>query len=143
MTLSLTEARGSPISSTRIMRTILTWLAEASIAVTLVAGVAQVAHAEHGNYPQTGYSQATIPPAVSLEELEQARGQGGVVNVTQLTNSQLNAELGNNIAVGNVTGNNTIDDSFSRASGLFSIIQNTGNNVIIQDSIIVNVTIFP
>ncbi|QIB65311.1 hypothetical protein [Kineobactrum salinum] len=66
-----------------------------------------------------------------------------MVDVTQLTNSQLNADLGDNIAIGNVTGDNVIDDSFSRASGLFSIIQNTGNNVIIQDSTIVNVTIFP
>lgn len=81
--------------------------------------------------------------AVTLKELEQARGQGGVINVTQLTNAQLNADLGDNVAIGNVTGSNSIDESFSRASGLFSIIQNTGNNVIIQDSVIVNVTIFP
>lgn len=86
---------------------------------------------------------ATHISAVTLDELAQARGQGGVINVTQLTNAQLNANLNDNVAVGNVTGNNFIDDSFSRASGLFSIIQNTGNNVIIQDSIIVNVTIFP
>jgi hypothetical protein len=86
---------------------------------------------------------ATIVTAVSLNELDNARGQGGVVNVTQLTNAQLNANLTDNAAVGNVTGNNVIDDSFSRSTGLFSIIQNTGNNVIIQDSVIVNVTILP
>lgn len=102
---------------------------------------------------QTGLADALDPSftaprapaanAVSLDELGQARGQGGVVNVTQLTNAQLNADLGDNIAIDNVTGDNVIDGSFSRASGLFSIIQNTGNNVIIQDSTIVNVTIFP
>lgn len=42
------------------------------------------------------------------------------------------------------TGNNTISgDSFSGASGLPSVIQNTGNNVLIQNGVIVNVQMKP
>lgn len=79
---------------------------------------------------------------VLLTDLEQVTGLGGVVDVTNNTN--LEAVLTDNTATDSVTGNNTIDaGSFSEASGVFSIIQNTGNNVIIQDSTIITVTITP
>jgi hypothetical protein len=42
------------------------------------------------------------------------------------------------------TGNNSISgDSFAGASGLPSVIQNTGNNVLIQNGVIVNVQMKP
>ena len=69
---------------------------------------------------------------VLLGDLEQERGMGGVVDVTDNYNAN------------SVTGNNSIDrGSFNDASGVFSIIQNTGNNVIIQESTIITVTIAP
>lgn len=79
---------------------------------------------------------------VMLEELDQIRGLGGVVDVT--SNADLGAVLTNNDASNSVTGYNIIDQgSFNDASGIFSIIQNTGNNVIIQDSTIITITISP
>lgn len=82
--------------------------------------------------------------AVLLDELDQVRGRGGVVDITAIVNSNIEAELSNNTANNNVTGFNIIDNgAFTEANGIFSIIQNTGNNVIIQDSTIVNVTITP
>ncbi|WP_166424269.1 hypothetical protein [Paraglaciecola sp. 20A4] len=79
---------------------------------------------------------------VLIEDLEQERGLGGVVDVTN--NSHLEAVLTHNYNSNSVTGNNSIDrGSFNEASGVFSIIQNTGNNVIIQDSTIITVTIAP
>ncbi|PKH87098.1 hypothetical protein [Colwellia sp. Bg11-28] len=79
---------------------------------------------------------------VLLEELDQIRGLGGVVDVT--SNANLGAELTNNGVNNSVTGYNIIDQgSFTDASGVFSIIQNTGNNVIIQDSTIITITITP
>ncbi|MFQ3234709.1 MAG: hypothetical protein ACI9C4_000260 [Paraglaciecola sp.] len=79
---------------------------------------------------------------VLLEDLDQERGLGGVADVTN--NETLEAILTNNSNTNGITGNNTIDaGSFSEASGVFSIIQNTGNNVIIQDSTIITVTITP
>jgi len=79
---------------------------------------------------------------VMLEELDQIRGLGGVVDVTN--NADLRAVLTDNDANNSVTGYNIIDQgSFNDASGIFSIIQNTGNNVIIQDSTIITITISP
>lgn len=80
--------------------------------------------------------------AVELDELEQVRGMGGVVDVTTVSNANLEASLANNFAVNNVNGFNIIDHgAFTEASGIVSVIQNTGNNVIIQDSTIINVTV--
>ena len=79
-------------------------------------------------------------PVIS-EDLDQVRGLGGI-DITG--NSTLVAVLSDNEATNNVTGYNIIDqNSFNEASGVFSIIQNTGNNVIIQDSTIITVTITP
>ncbi len=55
------------------------------------------------------------------------------------------ANLGDNVinASGSVINGNNIlsDQAFSGASGIASVIQNSGNNVIIQNSTIVNVTL--
>ena len=80
---------------------------------------------------------------VILEDLGQVRGLGGVVDFTNNTNN-LQAVLTDNDANNSITGYNVIDQgSFNDASGVFSIIQNTGNNVIIQDSTIITITISP
>ncbi len=80
---------------------------------------------------------------VSIDMLENARGREGV-DITTLNNMNVSATLTDNTANNNVTGANIIDtSSFTGASGMFSVIQNTGNNVVIQDSTIVNVTILP
>jgi hypothetical protein len=57
----------------------------------------------------------------------------------------MSATLGTTTAISsNVTTSNTIDSgAFANASGLVSVIQNTGNNVIIQDSTLVNIRISP
>ena len=79
---------------------------------------------------------------VQLQELDNIRGQGGVMDISNVAN--LEAILADNNASNSVTGSNSIDgSSFTNASGVFSIIQNTGNNVIIQDSTIITVTINP
>jgi hypothetical protein len=81
---------------------------------------------------------------VLLEELDQSRGLGGIVDVDVTNNASLEAELTDNAVSDSVTGYNIIDQgSFNDASGVFSIIQNTGNNVIIQDSTIITITITP
>ncbi|WP_339773171.1 hypothetical protein [uncultured Paraglaciecola sp.] len=91
-----------------------------------------------------GYAQSIADefPPVLLDDLEQERGMGGVLDVTN--NTHLEAILTDNYTSNSITGNNTIDHgSFNEAAGVFSIIQNTGNNVIIQDSTIITVTITP
>ncbi|WHZ22691.1 MAG: hypothetical protein OJF47_001803 [Nitrospira sp.] len=54
----------------------------------------------------------------------------------------LNAKLNDNAAIDNVTGHNTITgNAFAGASGLPIVIQNSGNNVIIQSGTVLNLTI--
>ncbi|CAD84699.1 hypothetical protein [Nitrosomonas europaea] len=79
----------------------------------------------------------------TLEELDNATGREGV-DITTLNRMNVRAFLADNSATNNVSGFNSIDNgSFVGASGMFSVIQNSGNNVLIQDSTIVNVTILP
>lgn len=81
--------------------------------------------------------------AVSADELEKARGREGF-DITAINIMNLQATLTGNAANNNVTGMNIIDHgAFTEASGMFSIIQNSGNNVIIQDSTNITVTILP
>jgi hypothetical protein len=81
--------------------------------------------------------------AAPLEELDNMRGREGV-NITALNNMNVRATLSGNQASNNTNGYNIIDHgSFAQASGINSVIQNSGNNVIIQDSTILNVTIIP
>lgn len=89
--------------------------------------------------------QLLFSPAetVLLEDLDNARGREGV-DMAVVNNMNVRATLSGNQANNNVTGYNIIDHgAFAQASGINSVIQNTGNNVIIQDSTIVNVTIAP
>ncbi len=88
---------------------------------------------------------AYLPHAerASLEELDNARGREGI-DVTILNNMNVRGVLTGNTANNNVSGYNIIDQgSFAGAAGMFSVIQNSGNNVLIQDSTIINVTILP
>jgi hypothetical protein len=77
------------------------------------------------------------------EELDNASGREGV-DMTTLNNMNVRATLSGNQANNTVNGYNIIDHgAFAQASGINSVIQNTGNNVVIQDATIVNVTIMP
>lgn len=81
-------------------------------------------------------------PPVILDELAQSTGLGGITIINSKSN--IEAALTGNSANNNTTGSNIIDQgSFRNAGGVFSVIQNTGNNVIIQDSTVITVTITP
>lgn len=76
---------------------------------------------------------------VSDNELDQDRGMG--VPITYTSTSTLNATLSNNTATNTVSGDNMIAaGALDGVSGVASVIQNSGNNVIIQNSTIVNMT---
>jgi len=60
----------------------------------------------------------------------------------QLSSANLTGVVAGNGAYNTVTGNNTISTgAFANASGLPVVIQNSGNNVLIQNSTIVNVQV--
>lgn len=60
----------------------------------------------------------------------------------QINEQNLNAQLFDNQALGNMTGNNLVTGgAFAGASGVPTVIQNSGNNVIIQNATILNVKV--
>lgn len=82
---------------------------------------------------------AALGQPVSSDRLGDLRGGAETVS-----NMQLNGTVENNSASRVLTGSNTITEgSFSNASGLPTVIQNTGANVLIQNATIVNVQFKP
>jgi len=80
---------------------------------------------------------------VLLEDLDSERGRGGV-DVTALSRSNARAYVIDNSAANSITGGNYIEDgSIRNNSGITDVVQNSGNNVIIQNSTVVTVTFVP
>jgi hypothetical protein len=89
------------------------------------ANAANIANAPNG-----------IGIALSATALDDLRGGSELV----LNDMQLNGTVANTRAVQVVTGNNSISEgSFANSSGLPTVIQNSGANVLIQNATIVNV----
>lgn len=80
---------------------------------------------------------------VSAEELDTASGRQGIPIQWQVNDTDQNALLTDNVLSGNiVTGNNSISDhAFDHMNGVATVIQNSGNHVIIQDSTQINILI--
>lgn len=87
--------------------------------------------------PQTGAPQASFLGApVPESALSQYRGARDITFNLQNTEGQLY----NNQATNTVSGGNQISDqAFSGMNGFSTVIQNSGNNVLIQNATIVNV----
>jgi len=76
--------------------------------------------------------------AISDKELEHDRGTG---TPTIFNLSNLSANLNGNNAIDTISGaNNIADSALSGVNGIDTFIQNSGNNVVIQSSTIVNMT---
>ena len=80
---------------------------------------------------------------MSVEQLDAASGRQGIPIQWQLNEAQQNAAVNNNVLSGSVnTGDNWIaDQAFENMSGIATVIQNTGNQVVIQDSTQINILI--
>ena len=91
--------------------------------------------------PQTAVVQA-VPnvlggKVLDSEILGRYRGGREVLN-----DADLNGVVSHNEAIAVRTGNNIISEgSFANASGMPMVVQNTGNNVLIQNSTIVNLQV--
>ena len=80
-------------------------------------------------------ADATFGVAMTAEQLDAHRGGEAVFN-----DMNLQGTVANNTARGVDTGSNVIaGGSFSNASGLPTVIQNTGANTLIQNATILNV----
>jgi len=74
------------------------------------------------------------PTAMADEQLDQLRGRQTVFNT-----NDVDGQLYNNEAVSNVTGSNFVTDgSFAGMTGFSTVIQNSGNNVLIQNATVLN-----
>ena len=123
------------------MKTILKTLEGCLLVLLVVILHSQEAKADAGQ-EQDKLIFSSTETALS-DELDNARGREGV-DMTTLNNMNVRATLSGNQANNTVNGYNIIDHgAFAQASGINSVIQNTGNNVVIQDATIVNVTIMP
>jgi hypothetical protein len=91
-----------------------------------------------GNQILSSFSEETL---VSDSELSVQSGQGVDGSVirsnAQLTNNVINVGSGASVT----NGNNIVSDhAFSGVDGIPTVVQNSGNNVIIQNSTIVNMS---
>lgn len=82
-------------------------------------------------------------PPMSTDQLEDASGRQGIPLQWQLNENQQSAMVTGNVLSGpSATGDNLISDhAFESMSGIATVIQNTGNQVVIQDSTQVNILI--
>ena len=80
---------------------------------------------------------------LSDEELNKHRAREKIdVDQITLNNQEQDGDVTDNVAVGNTNGDNVINgQAFSDSSGFLSSVQNTGNNVLIQNSTIINVSV--
>lgn len=81
--------------------------------------------------------------ALSDDELGSHRAKENFeIDQITLNDQETDGEVTDNIAIGNTNGDNLINgDAFSNSSGFLSTVQNTGNNVLIQNSTIINVSV--
>jgi hypothetical protein len=114
--------------------------------VFVVAAALATALASHGAQASPAGEQP--PPsfgtATPLSRLQVMSG-GTATQVTNNVNEQETAgTLTDNTAKGTYSGGNFVGDTaFSSSAGLSTVIQNSGNNVLIQNSTILNVRMNP
>lgn len=82
-------------------------------------------------------------PSLTDDQLAGESGREGVSMQWQVNNAEQNGSVANNVLTGDVvTGNNYLtDQAFGQMSGIATVIQNTGNQVVIQDSTQINILI--
>lgn len=85
-----------------------------------------------------------LPTAVGAETLENQRAMYNISSV-QLGHMTSNAQLSNTQMQGAfASGDNVLGTgAFDHAQGISTVIQNSGHNVIIQESLILNVNVAP
>ena len=108
-----------------------------STVMTVLGLCLGMAHAGSPDKPAMTSWGNPIPAA----QLDTQRGGTDPGPIT-INANMLNAKLFDNKATDNVTGNNTVTGSaFAGSSGLATVIQNSGNNVIIQNGTVLNLTL--
>lgn len=127
-----------------------TWIGAAEATPTSSASASPSAPASAAvTAPASGQRVKAISPAsIDVQGLGRSVTSGTLATFsggTEISERMtLNGTVSDNSASHVVTGSNAISgDSFSGAAGLPMVIQNTGNNVLIQNATIVNVQFQP
>ena len=95
--------------------------------------------AAEGQYKGLSKNEVMLNP-LSEDELE-ARSGGQAIGFQVINDSVFNADISNNALNSGSTGDNAVNDSaFTDLSGFALIIQNSGNNVIIQNTTVIAIT---
>jgi len=90
-----------------------------------------------------GDAFAAMGKPVSSARLGELRGGAEDLNLT-FNNMRVSGTTSNNVATNVQTGSNLIDGgSFANASGLPTLIQNSGANVLIQNATLLNIQFKP
>ena len=93
------------------------------------------------NRPESLVDDPDFGVEVSNAYLEDQSGMAGLAE-EPASSADLNARLNDNIVYSSVNGSNNIGKgAFADAIGFPTVIQNSGNNVIIQNNTILNVTL--
>jgi hypothetical protein len=104
--------------------------------IVLLSASGAPAWADQGTAPSVSDQDISMfgSAAMADEQLDQLRGR-----LTVFNSNDVDGQLYNNEAVSNVTGSNFVTDgSFTGMTGFSTVIQNSGNNVLIQNATILN-----
>jgi len=114
-----------------------TQLALASLAFACVSGAALATP------PGSEPPPASFGAATPVEQL-QAMSGGSSTTTNNINEQTLNGTMSDTEAKHNISGGNMVSGTaFNNAAGLPTVIQNSGNNVLIQNSTIVNIRMNP
>ncbi|TCZ82017.1 hypothetical protein [Lysobacter sp. N42] len=103
------------------------------------AGAEPVPAAAQAAVPDAPASAAGFGTVVAADRLDAMRGGDGNTDTT-INRADLRGNVDGNTATNVVSGDNRVaDGAFGNAAGISTVIQNSGSNVLIQNSTIVNV----
>lgn len=130
-----------------------------SVLTAALIGLSLPVMAEDAETPDATSSEAAIESAteeslialdlldtsstLTDEELGSQRARENIrIDTITVIDQDQDGDVSDNVAVGNTNGDNLINgEAFSNSSGFLSTVQNTGNNVLIQNSTIINVSV--
>jgi hypothetical protein len=114
------------------------WLLCAALCFSAIGWPLQQAAASDTIPLATGLAGVFGSAAVNSEDLENSRGGADVV----LNDIRSDGVVRDNQASNLTTGNNWVTDgSFTGATGFPTVVQNSGNNVLIQNATIINLQV--
>lgn len=118
--------------------------AASAATLTLLCAAVGVQADEKGLKPIENSLVLDSAAAISASELSSSRGRQGFDTLQQMNQNDQRAWLEQNKLESGVTGDNVIESgALQDIEGIATVIQNTGNQVLIQESTLLNLTIAP